>query len=293
VLYATTFFMGAGISIMQPALPRVVREWLPERVAFGTAVYSNGLLVGNLVAAWLTVPIILPLAGGSWRLGLLFWSLPVFATALLVAARGPRATGLATSSVPPSGWSPNWRNPLIWRLGFILGCVNSLYFGTNFFLPDYLHHTNQAHLITSALAALNLCQMPASFLLLVLVGRLAPWSWSYVISGALAVAGILGLLIARNPLVVVASSGLLGFVATALLILILALPPLLAKPDEVHRVSAGIFTISYSCAVVVPIVSGLIWDATGIAWSVFLPLGLCAVSIIVLSFGLRLRHHSI
>ena len=43
----------------------------------------------------------------------------------------------------------------------------------------------------------------------------------------------------------------------AILILVLALPPLLSPPDDVHRVTAAMFTISYSCAVIVPVISGL------------------------------------
>src|SRR5262245_54527829 len=47
VLYTFTILMGAGIAVMQPALPALVREWLPHRISFGTAVYINGLLVGE------------------------------------------------------------------------------------------------------------------------------------------------------------------------------------------------------------------------------------------------------
>ena len=70
LLYGTTFLMGGGISIMQPSLPRVVRDWMPHRIGFGTAVYSNGLLMGELFAVLLTGPLLLPLLGGNWRLSL-------------------------------------------------------------------------------------------------------------------------------------------------------------------------------------------------------------------------------
>jgi len=43
MLFAATFVMGIGIAIMQPSLPPVVREWVPRKIALGTAVYSNGL----------------------------------------------------------------------------------------------------------------------------------------------------------------------------------------------------------------------------------------------------------
>jgi CP family cyanate transporter-like MFS transporter len=38
-LFAATFAMGIGIAIMQPALPSIVREWLPRRIGLGTAVF--------------------------------------------------------------------------------------------------------------------------------------------------------------------------------------------------------------------------------------------------------------
>ena len=50
VLYAATILMSAGIAIMQPALSPLVRQWLPQRVSFGTALYSNGLLVAETLA---------------------------------------------------------------------------------------------------------------------------------------------------------------------------------------------------------------------------------------------------
>src|SRR5437899_1147451 len=34
VLYAATILMSAGVAIMQPALPPLVRQWLPQRVSF-------------------------------------------------------------------------------------------------------------------------------------------------------------------------------------------------------------------------------------------------------------------
>ena len=291
LLYGTTFLMGAGISIMQPALPRVVRDWLPHRIGFGTAVYSNGLLMGELLAVWLTGPFLLPLLGGRWRLSLVIWALPVLLTAALVAAWAPRLTrSTPTGSPGPLAWWPDWKSPLIWRLGFILGCVNSLYFGTNFFLPDYLQHTHRPELIDKCLTALNLCQLPASLLLLALAGRLTRRKGSYILCAVLLLMSLFGLVFTPGQWVVV-SSGLFGFTISSLLILILALPPLLSAPHDVHRVSAGMFTISYSCAVVIPILSGFLWDLTRVPMSVFLPIGLCPLAMIVLASGLRLGRH--
>jgi len=50
-LYASTIVMAAGVSIMQPSLPPLVRTWFPQRIGFATAVYTTGLLIGEVLAA--------------------------------------------------------------------------------------------------------------------------------------------------------------------------------------------------------------------------------------------------
>jgi CP family cyanate transporter-like MFS transporter len=97
-----------------------------------------------------------------------------------------------------------------------------------------------------------------------------------------AVAGVAGIVFGTG-LWVVAAAAWVGFTAAAILILVLALPPLLSPPDDVHRVTAAMFTISYSCAVAVPIVSGMFWDLTGIAALAFLPIGLCGFVLVILA----------
>jgi CP family cyanate transporter-like MFS transporter len=291
LLFGTTLVMGIGIAVMQPALPPIVREWLPHRIGFATAVYSNGLLVGETLAASLTIPFVLPLVGGSWRRSFLFWAIPVLITAVLVALRAPD-TGPVTTATPAQArrWWPDWTHPLTWKLGLIMGGVSSLYFGTNAFIPDYLHRTGRSDLISSALTAINLCQIPASAIMLLWAQRLTRRRAPYAAIGVLSAAGVLGLILMPGAWAVV-WSGLIGFCSALGLILTLALPPLLADPDDVHRMSAAMFTIGYFCAVVIPIIGGYGWDATGIPALAFVPAGLCAVVIVwlasTLDFGAR------
>jgi CP family cyanate transporter-like MFS transporter len=55
----------------------------------------------------------------------------------------------------------------------------------------------------------------------------------------------------------------------------------LSAPADVPRTAAGMFTVSYTTAIIVPTISGALWDATGRPWTVFLPLCLCAVALTV------------
>src|SRR4026207_2427248 len=85
-----TIVMGAGVAIMQVTLPPAVRLWLPHKIGFATAVYTNGLLVGEIAPVALTVPLVLALVG-AWQSGFVFWSVPVAIIAVLVLLFSPRS----------------------------------------------------------------------------------------------------------------------------------------------------------------------------------------------------------
>ena len=279
-LYAMTIAMGAGVAVMQVTLPPAVRAWVPERIAFATAVYTNGLLIGEILPVALTLPLVLPLVG-TWQWGFVAWSAPVAVIGCLILLLAPRQPA-ATAGAPKRRWWPDWGSRLIWQLGIMLGAVNASYFATNAFLPDYLRGNGQGEWISAALSGLNIGQLPASFILLAVAGRLERKAWPYVVCGILCLIATGGIVFGYGAIVVAAAT-LQGFAAAAILILILALPPLLSPPDDVHRVTAAMFTISYSCAVIVPVISGLAWDLSGVSSLAFAPIALCGVVLVFLA----------
>jgi MFS transporter, CP family, cyanate transporter len=286
-LYASTIVMAAGVSIMQPALPPLVRTWFPSRIGFATAIYTNGLLMGEILTVALTIPLVLPLVDNSWRWNFVVWSVPVLLTALLVAVCTPRLGGAHSASTAASSrWWPDWRRPLIWRLGLIFGSVNATYFVTNAFLPDYVTAAGRPDLISSALTALNLGQLPASFLMLGVAGRLVKQPWTYVATGTASLVSIVGMMSMTGEWIVF-WSGVLGFAGAVTLIMALALPSVLSAPDDVHRTSAGMFTISYSLAMVLSVVGGWLWDFTHMPLAGFAPIAVCSLLIIALATTVR------
>jgi len=278
-LYAMTIATGAGVAIMQVALPSAVRAWVPDRIGFATAVYTNGLLIGEVLPVALMLPLVLPLVG-SWQWGFVVWSAPVLIIALLVQGFAPGQRNGATAV--RRRWWPDWRSLLIWRLGFMLGTVNAIYFSTNAFIPDFLRAHGLAEWISPALTGLNAGQLPASFILLAFASRLELKVWPIVACGLLCVLATAAIVFGSGP-VVVAGAGVLGFSAAAILVLVLALPPLLAHPDDVHRVTAAMFTISYGCAVIVPIISGALWDWSGIDKLAFAPIAFAGFLLMLLA----------
>ena len=286
-LYVSTIVMAAGVSIMQPSLPPLVRTWFPQRIGFATAIYTNGLLIGETLAVALTIPLVLPLVGNSWRLSFVVWSAPVLVTALLVVVCVATLGGVNQSAIATNRkWWPDWRQPLIWRLGVILGSINAMYFVTNAFLPDYVIAAGRPDLIGQALTALNLCQLPASFIMLGIAGRLVKEPWAYRITGGIAALCVIGMMTMSGFWIVI-WAGLLGFVTAVTLILVLALPSVLGPPDDVHRTSAGMFTISYSIAMLLSVAGGWLWDLTHLPVAGLAPAAICGVVIVLLSSTVR------
>lgn len=284
-LFLATFVMGFGIAIMQPALPAVVREWTPRRVALGIAVYSNGLLVGEALSASLTIPIVLPMTGGDWRLTLAAWSIPVAIFGVLAAMETwrrhePRGTGA------PKAWWPDWRDPLTWKLGLLSGYASALYFGTNAFLPDYTAAHGRPDLLNAALSALNWVQMPASLLMLLFADRLTLRRWPFLVLASISIVAVSGMLLL--PIGTVAWwAGVLGFCNAFLLILTMALPPLIGAAGDVHRLSAAMIAIGYLTAFLVPLLGGLVWDVTGLPASAFAPILVFGAAALFLAATLR------
>jgi len=288
-LYVATALTGFGVAVMQPALPALVRAWLPARVGLGTAVYTNGMVIGATLGPALTIPFVLPWVGGSWRLDLVLWSALICVIAVVVAGFAP-GVALAKPGAAPAmqRWWPDWKDPLIWLLGVAFGSTNALYFGANAFLPDYLVAQGRPDLVGAALAWLNGSQLIASFTLLWVADRVHRRAWPYWVFGTISLAVFPAVVLSGGAWIVLAA-GILGIAAAVPFVLLLALPPALSAPGDVHRTAAGMFTISYAGAVVVPVVSGALWDLTGAAWTTFVPLAICAVTMTVL--GARLTRY--
>jgi len=294
-LYASTIVMAAGVAIMQPALPPLVRAWFPKRIGFATAVYTTGLLIGEILPAALTIPLVLPYVDDSWRLSFAVWTVPVLLTALIVGLYAPKLGGakfVSNHNAAPTNrlWWPDWQRPLIWQLGLILGSVNAIYFVANAFLPDYMVAEGRPDLVGSALTALNVGQLPAAFLMLGVAGRLVTRPWAYAVTGLASLLALIGMLTTHGGWIVF-WAGMLGFTDALTLILALALPSVLSAADDVHRTSAGMFTISYSCAMVMSVIGGWLWDVTHMPITSFAPAAVSAIAIVALASTVKGAAH--
>lgn len=284
-LFAATALMAAGVAVMQPAFPPLVRQWVPRRIGFATAVYTNGLLCGEIFPVVLAAVAVL-LLGGGWRGSLELWSIAAAVIALIIFVARPDGEH---TSAQHSRWMPDWRDPLLWKVGLVASANNQLYFCTNAFLPGLLLQTGHTELIGPALSALNLGQLPGSALLMLMASRLERKRWPLILCGVLGLLSVLGVATSTSLWVIVGSAALVGFTCAVGLTLVLTLPVLLVAPDDVPHNSAGMFTIGYGIAMLVSIVGGMVWDITGNAAFAFVPIGLAVVPMIVLPLGIDFR----
>ena len=284
-LMVASAVMGLGVAMMQPALPALLPRWLaPHHLAMGTAIYMNGMLMGEFIGAGITRPLILPMVEHSWRQALLVWSLP----ALLVTAALylPRRDSARPARRP--AWLPDWRNPLTLKLGLLLGLSGSLFFGFNAYLGNLLEQRGELERLSDALFWYNLAQVFASLIMLKMARRWVGNRTVILVMALGAIAGALGSVLTDGTLAI-ASATFMSLTAGILLILLVALPPLLVSAADTGRLSAGNFLVGYTIAFGVPTLGGLIADATGDVRHAIFTMVAYAVAVLPLALTLDLR----
>jgi MFS transporter, CP family, cyanate transporter len=283
ILFSATFLMGLGVAVSQPAFPSLVREWFPTRIAIATAVYSNGILIGETLPVTFTTPVgVLPIAHGDWHLALALWSIVVAVSAVVIAIAAPARRKLAV----PARWWPSWLEGQALRIGLVIGMASAVYFGANAFIPDYLDQTGRHELITPTLAVLNAAQLLTAPVVAVW-SRLLTGRAGFIGSAALMAIAQIGIVVTPGPWVV-GWALVLGFSTALAFIVTLTLPPRLAAAGDVHRMSAAVFTIQYGIAFVVPLIAGALWDASGRSLFAFIPGVVAAAAMGWLALSLRI-----
>ncbi|NOR63776.1 MAG: MFS transporter [Rhodobacteraceae bacterium] len=264
MLFTVSVIMGLGVAVFQTALPAATRVWTPTHVVLGSAVYLNGMMFGELSGAGLTLPLILPIAGGDWRFALILWAIPIVLIAALVALmRLPNAK----SDEAQTSWAavrkalPQWNDGRVWQYGLLMAGSTVTFFVINAYAGTLLHARGESEYLESLLLAFNSMPLVASFIVLAApnwIGMRGP----IAISAVLSAAGLAGFTLLEGW----ASWGaalLVGVASTVELILLVSLPVKIASGIAVTRLSAGIILVGLSIAFVLPILGGWLADSMG------------------------------
>lgn len=266
MLFAVSLIMGLGVALFQTALPAATRLWTPTHVALGSAVYLNGMMVGELAAAGLTLPVVLPLAGGDWRLALVLWAVPVMLIAVLVmVARLPQdCAATAPDHLPGLSQKralPRWDDGRVWQYGVLMGSSVVSFYVVNAYAGAVLQARGETGALGGFLLAYNAMPLLASLAVLIAphwIGSRGP----VAVAALIAAAGMAGFVLLDGWASWISALGV-GFAATVKMILLASLPPSIATGLAVTRLSAGMTLIGFTAAFLLPLIGGQMAEATG------------------------------
>jgi MFS transporter, CP family, cyanate transporter len=313
-LFLFTILLSLGIALSQTAVPILARRWFPSYIGLVSALFSDGLIIGETIAAGLTVPIMLQFLGkDAWAATFLLWGVPILVLLVLWllltpqtaptsfqmsrdrAAVSTEPTTAVTVATPTTTATPTRRiakakKPGVnaWHLGIMIGANSLIYFNLNGWIAPYNQAIHHAALTPLALAVLNAAQLPASLAVTVVAQRLAGRRWPFI--GAGIICGISIAFLVFGPASLEALwAGLLGASSATVFTLGIALPPLLAEPQQVARLTGLTVSLTYCIAFIGPYLGGQLWDIFHLPPLAFLPVAIASLVLIVLGSMLPSR----
>src|SRR5699024_563567 len=164
-----TAIMDLGIAAMQTALPALVPRWCLGFMALASTLYLNGMMVGEFAGAGLTLPWIMPLVGNSWRYAMVAWSVPGILLAL--ALFYPRLQGQPQARTSLRKSLPRFGDRQMWVFGLLQGTASVTFFGVNVYMASVLREKGMPDWLGLMLFMLNLSQVIASLIMVVLARR--------------------------------------------------------------------------------------------------------------------------
>ena len=263
-LYGGTFIAGFGIAVAGTLLPRLVKSvFPPERTGTITGLYMLAMMGGAAAASALSVPLASWL--GSWQGSLASWSILAAFGAFAWAPVTVRISKYkAANPVPGTGHRLPWRHPTAWLVAAYLVVQSWQFFSSLAWIaPSYVTRGWDPTMAGYLLAAFSGAQLISGLVGPVLTDKVHDHRTLLVPAAALALVGMLGLLLAPEtaPWLWVCVLGLgqgAGFSLALVLLVDYA-----ATPAGSGRLTAMAFFVSYTIASFGPTVMGALRDLTG------------------------------
>jgi CP family cyanate transporter-like MFS transporter len=146
-----------------------------------------------------------------------------------------------------------------------------LFFGLNAYMSVLLQGRNEGALLGLSLLIFNSAQIAASFLALKFAARWVGQAGPLFFATLLALLGTLWFGLGWGWTAIVA-----GFIVSlttgVVLILMVSLPPFLTQTDYISALTAGMFTVGYGLAFILPTLGGWLVDQWGDARWVLVPM---------------------
>lgn len=297
-LYAFTAALSAGVALAQTSIPLLARQWFPSRIGLVSAIYTDGLTLGETLGASLTAPLMRAWFGANaWPAALLMWAVPVTLTLALWLWLAPPAPVLRVSASPPHSAASDTavqsqavatRKVGPWLIGANMGGGSVVYFGMNGWVAPYNEALHASSMTPVALFALNAAQLPVCIGLTFVAQRLAGKRWPFVVAGGASLVSVTGWLL-TPPTMEPLWGTLIGGSAAGVFTLAIALPAIFGHGAQIARLTGGSLAVSYTATFVGPYVGGVLWDTFHHPWLAFAPVLLASLILIVAALLLPAR----
>lgn len=286
-LVAGTFLIGVAIAFGNVLLPALLKLSFPLHIGLMTGIYSVAMNISATTASGISAPIVLNTQFG-WQGALGIWAaLSALALLLWIPQLKSRVSLQPQDEKASMEKSPIlWRSPIAWAVTFFMGLQSLLFYCTAAWLPEILISEGMtAEKAGWMFSFLQLSQLPMTFIIPILAGKLKDQRMIVVGVAALYLIGYGGVLaggLSWTPLWMIAI-GIAGGASFGLAMMFFTLRT--ETHTEAAELSGMAQSSGYLLAAIGPVLFGFLHDATG-SWKSPLLIFMIA-SLLFLIFGLK------
>src|SRR5690606_18254613 len=173
-LVAGTFLIGVAIAFGNVLLPALLKLSFPLHVGLMTGIYSVAMNISATTASGISAPIVVK-TGFGWQGALGVWAaLSMLAVILwLPQLKNKQSEQLKIDKTAAGKPSFFWRSPLAWAVTFFMGLQSLLFYCTSAWLPEMLVASGiQVEKAGWMLSLLQVAQLPMTFIIPIIAGRM-------------------------------------------------------------------------------------------------------------------------
>ncbi|QTD43344.1 MFS transporter [Sporosarcina sp. Te-1] len=287
LLFTGTFLIGVAISFGNVLLPAILKLSFPLHIGLMTGIYSVSMNISATFASGLSVPILEKTAYG-WQGALGIWAILTGLAILIWLPQLKRGKDNKSSIPSSSAKRPAslWRSPIAWGVTLFMGLQSLLFYTTSAWLPEVLKSQGlDAGQAGWMLSLLQIAQLPMTFIIPIVAGKLKDQRLIVAIVVLLYLIGYGGILLDGSSLVPLwmIITGIAGGASFGLAMMFFTLRT--HTPMEAAELSGMAQSVGYLLAAIGPVLFGTLHDLTN-SWTASL-IVLLIVSFIIFLSGMK------